>query len=102
VAFNEAVAEVSCEPIKKHVQEGIGNTNRKPPKRSKRKQTFGANNLPEIDDNNTISERVEIIHKTKRGKTAIVPIGLRGTALDHARGSRCGAAIDLEETFRMS
>ncbi|EFX73114.1 hypothetical protein DAPPUDRAFT_325614 [Daphnia pulex] len=64
VAFNEAVAEVSCEPIKKHVQEGIGNTNRKPPKRSKRKQTFGANNLPEIDDNNTISERVEIIHKT--------------------------------------
>jgi|688.fasta_scaffold500194_1 hypothetical protein len=40
VAFNEAVAEVSCEPIKKHVQEGIGNTNRKPPKRSKRKQVI--------------------------------------------------------------
>ncbi len=38
--------------------------------------------------------------QTKRGKTTIVPIGLRGTVLDHARGSRCGAAIDLEETFR--
>lgn len=39
-SLNEAVAEVLREPIKKHVQEGIGNTNRKSPKRSKRKQVI--------------------------------------------------------------
>jgi hypothetical protein len=40
VALNEAVAEVSHEPIKKYVQEGVGYTNKKPVKRSKHKQVI--------------------------------------------------------------
>ena len=40
MAFDEVVAEVSRETIKKYVEEGIGNIIRKSLKRSKRKQVI--------------------------------------------------------------